>query len=65
MNAWIILIARYGLPFALELSRIFKDGREPTTADFEGLISKYGSKSADDYLREAQERAAAAKPPTP
>jgi hypothetical protein len=65
MNAWIILIAHYGLPFALELSKIFKDGKEPAPADFEGLIAKYGSKSADDYLREAQERAEAAKSPAP
>lgn len=62
MNAWVLLIAQYGLPYAIDLAQILEkaaqEKREPTSDEFKTLHQKWGNKTADDFLREAQERVA-------
>lgn len=50
MNPWMLIIAQYGLPMALELRKIIADGNEPTVADFQLLIEKYGTETLEQKL---------------
>lgn len=53
MNPWVSIIAQYGLEFAIELAKIIEDKTDPTSADFQALKAKYGTKTADQFLDEA------------
>lgn len=50
MNPWVLIVANYGLPFALELARIIESKGDPTAADFEALIAKYGTETLPELL---------------
>lgn len=50
MNPWVLIVAQYGLPFALDLARIIATKTEPTVADWEALADKYAGKTAQQYL---------------
>ena len=52
--AWVAIIAQYGLEFAIELAKILENKNNPTSADFQALKDKYASKTAAQYLAEAQ-----------
>ena len=41
MNPWILIIAQYGLPAALEIKKLFAQTAEPTVEDFQKLVEKY------------------------
>lgn len=48
MNPWVIIVATYGLQFALELAKIIEDKTDPTAADFQALIAKYGTETLQE-----------------
>lgn len=50
MNPWVLIIAQYGLPFALQLKQIIVEKGEPTVADFQELITKYGTETLEQKL---------------
>ncbi len=50
MNPWVMIIAQYGLPFALELTKLFEAKADPTSADFQALITKYGTETLEQKL---------------
>ena len=56
MNPWPVIIAQYGIEFAIELIALLKSKPDPTPEDFRALKDKYASKSADQYLAEAKAR---------
>lgn len=63
MNPWILIIAQYGLPAALEIKELFESKLEPTVEDFRELVTKYGTETMEQKLAQAKELIAAAKPP--
>lgn len=50
---WAQLIAQYGLPFVIELTRLIENKENPTSQDFLDLKAKYGTKTPEQYLSEA------------
>jgi len=54
MNPWVMIIAQYGLQFAMELTQILEDKTDPTSQDFQNLITKYGTETLDQKLAKAQ-----------
>ena len=50
-----LLIARYGVPVAMQMFEIFKRNEEPTDQDWADLL-KLVDKSKDEYLEEAKKR---------
>lgn len=54
MNPWVGIILQYGMEFAIELAKILENTGNPTAQDFTDLKAKYGAKTADSYLKEAQ-----------
>lgn len=59
MNPLIPIIAQYGIEFAIRLVELLRSKQDPTPEDFRAL-QKYATKTAEEYLNEAKERAAAA-----
>lgn len=55
MNPWVLIIAQYGLPLALELKELFENVVEPTAEDFRKLVAKYGTETLEDKLARLQE----------
>lgn len=45
---------QYGLPFAIELLQTWENKNAITSADLIALHAKYGTKTAAEYLKEAQ-----------
>ena len=54
MNPWIMIIANYVIPFALDLAKILSSKVDPTPADFEDLIRKYGTETLPEKLAKLQ-----------
>lgn len=52
MNPWVMIIAQYGMEFAIELAKILREKGDPAPGDFIELKTKYASKTAADYLAE-------------
>lgn len=50
MNPWVTIIATYGIQFALELAKIIEEKTDPTAADFQALITKYGTETLAEKL---------------
>lgn len=50
MSPWITIVATYGIQFALELAKIIEDKTDPTAADFQALIDKYGTETLEQKL---------------
>jgi len=56
MNPYVTIIAQYSLEFLIELMKLLKSKDVLEPEDFEALKTKYASKTADQYLAEAQAR---------
>ena len=54
MNPLIPIIAQYGLEFAVELVKLLNSKPVPSPEDFMALKQKYASKTAAQYLSDAQ-----------
>ena len=59
MNIAVLLpiIIRDGIPAAMRIWQLLKESREISQEDWDALIA-LSEKTYDDYIREAQERAA-------
>lgn len=56
MSAWLVLIAQYGIPAAYQIWQTFKDGRDPTEADWQNLL-KLNENTAQQYVDAAKQEA--------
>lgn len=61
MNPWILIIAQYGLPAALEIKKLFAQTTEPTVEDFQKLVEQYATETLEQKLIKAQAAVKAAQ----
>ena len=53
MNAWILLIARYGIPSAMQIWEVLANKSEPTAEDWNKLLV-INDKTKEQYIEEAK-----------
>lgn len=55
MNPWALLIARYGIPGAMQIWEILANKNQPTKEDWDKLLF-INDKTKEQYIEEAQKR---------
>jgi hypothetical protein len=61
VNPWVLIVAQYGLPVALELAKMLSVKADPKPEDWQTLIDKYGTETIAEKLARAQARLDAIK----
>jgi hypothetical protein len=51
-DEWVVIIAKYGIDFAIQLAAMLQEDKEPTVEDFVNLKRLYGTQTADEILKQ-------------